>query len=118
MSLVKIDQIPAPIYELKNLKPLNAYSKKVIPLNAQIQTLKQLEVLYLNIDLTDRNTLAMLSKMKGLKTLSVWKLSDVPEGIEKLSFLEALTINKSKLNKEEQETLKKLLPNTKVAFII
>lgn len=112
----RIRKVSPAIYELNNLKSLSLYTKKYVSLEDKFIKLGNLNFFYLNIDLSNENTLKILSNMKNLNGIGVVNLSEIPQDIEKLSFIETLTIDKSKLNIQQRKKFKSLLPNTKITF--
>lgn len=117
LSKNKIDSLPNRIGTLTRLQILNVSGNKLVKLPDSIGELKNLKKL-----IASRNSLHALPKrigdLENLEVLDLWEndLSVFPEEMNKLKKLRWLDLRVILLNDEDQERIRKLLPNTKIFF--
>lgn len=140
LSKKKLKTFPLQILELKNLQELNLSKNKIDSLPKRIGTLTHLQILNVSgnklTELPDsigelknlkkliasRNLLYALPKrigdLENLEILDLWEnnLSVFPEEMSKLKKLRWLDLRVILLNDEDQERIRKMLPNTKIYF--
>ncbi len=135
-----LEHLPEQIGELKNLTHLNLWHSNLIQLPTQIGNLKNLTMLYLGstnlrslpVEIGELENLTYLSlNWNNLKTLpaeigklknliylglSENNLKTLPVEIGELKNLKYLDISENHFSEEEQEKIRKLLPNCEVVF--
>lgn len=117
LSKNKLDSLPEQIGMLVNLQILNLSGNRLQYLPDSIGELKNLKKL-----VASRNSLVALPKrigdLQNLEILDIWEndLSVFPEEMGKLKKLRWMDVRVILLNDEDQERLRKLLPNTKIFF--
>jgi Leucine-rich repeat (LRR) protein len=92
----KIKTIPDTLYSLKHLKRLDLRGNQLLRIAPEIEKLVELEFLYLN----DNPNLDFLPA----------------ESIGKLKNLKYLNVKGTKINRNQMETIKKLLPKTQIEY--
>lgn len=92
----KLKNIPDTLYTLKNLKRLDLRANQLLRVAPEIAQLTQLEFLYLN----DNPQLDFLPA----------------ESIGKLKNLKYLNVKGTKINRNQMEAIKKLLPKTQIEY--
>ncbi|MEO0334260.1 MAG: leucine-rich repeat domain-containing protein, partial [Bacteroidota bacterium] len=108
---------------ISQLPSLNLLEMKALQIDAlpeEISLLQQLSGIslndnpQLNIELLCRQ----LSQLKNLRILALMccRLTTLPQEISLLNTLEVLELGKNNISQEDQQKIKKLLPNTTVIF--
>lgn len=113
----QLDSLPAQIGELKHLTSLYLINNQLTTLPARIGELKNLT--YLGLSFNKLSTLpTQIGELKNLTYLDLNfnKLSSLPAQIGELKNLTFLDLRNNPISKEEQEKIRKLLPNCKVEF--
>ncbi|UKJ06307.1 leucine-rich repeat domain-containing protein [Solitalea lacus] len=113
----QINEIPSNIKNLKNLKELGLTLNAITTIPKELTELSNLK----SIDLTDNAGLQdinNLTKLKNLEFLYLYgcRLTKLPDNISDLKNLKELGLVGNSLDKNEQERIKKALPNCVVKF--
>ena len=117
LSKNKIKELPPQIGDLQNLERLNLSSNKLTALPEETGKLQSLVYLGLN-----RNLIESLPKgigsLSSLEVLELWdnELEIIPDEIGQLTKLKVLELRGILFSDEEQTRVKTLLPNTEVYF--
>ncbi|MCC5946193.1 MAG: leucine-rich repeat domain-containing protein [Bernardetiaceae bacterium] len=117
LSRGKIQAIPNEISKLKNLKNLNLSMNTIEKISPNIQTLKSLIALNLAFNKIEKlpNEIGKLESLRILE-LDGNKLTTIPKGLSQLKNLKVLSLTDNPIPYEEQEKIRKMLPNTEIKF--
>lgn len=115
-----IKEIPSEISQLTKLKRLSIGINPIKTIPTSLSELNNLEQLGL-VSLSDFNwteTFNIISKIKSLRRIGFPSsgLTKMPDGFEKLTQIKTFWINGNAFDSDEQERLKKLLPNSELEF--
>jgi len=114
----QITEIPSEIEYLKNIERLDLSFNDLIAMPEQIGKLKKLKF----IDLFSNKRMTALpksiGKLKQLENLNLGnnQIKELPHELIKLENLKELYLTGNPISAEEQEKIKKLLPNTDIIF--
>ena len=113
----KLTILPDTIGNLSQLKLLWLYNNKLNTLPDTIGNLSQLKELYLG----DNNLTTLPDTIGNLSQLNILyldnnNLTTLPDTIGNLSQLTYLSLYNNRLSKQEQQKIKRLLPNTEIIF--
>lgn len=117
LSKNNLKELPEEIGTLTNLQVLNISGNKLQYLPDSIGELKNLKKF-----VGSRNSLVALPKrigdLQNLEILDIWEneLSTFPDELSKLKKLRWMDLRVILLNDEDQERIRKLLPNAKIFF--
>jgi Leucine-rich repeat (LRR) protein len=120
LSSNQFTTLPVQIEELKNLRSLSLHSNQnldFIAVSIKLKGLKKLESLDLGFNqLTTLPT--QIGELKNLQSLDLYynQLTTLPTQIGELKNLRYLDLENNPIPKEEQEKIRKLLPNCKIQF--
>lgn len=117
LSKNSLKELPAEIATLSNLQYLIVNKNNLNILTPEIGKLKNLKVLYLNQNNLDALP-PQIGDLEKLEYLDVWdnNLSIFPEELNKLKKLKYLDLRAILINKQEQNRIQSLLPQTKIMF--
>lgn len=113
-----ITEIPAEIEYLKNIERLDLSFNDLTAMPEQIGKLKKLKF----IDLFSNKRMDVLpksvGKLKQLENLNLGnnQIKELPDELSKLENLKELYLAGNPISEEEQEKIKKMLPNTEIIF--
>ena len=114
---IKLTSLPDWIENLTNLTWLDLDDNQLTTLPDWIEKLTNLKKLYLSDNQLESlpDSIGNLTNLNSLD-LSDNKLTSLPNSIGNLKELNRLHLGKNPMSDEEQERIKKLLPNTKIYF--
>lgn len=106
------------IKNLKNLESLSLIKTGIRALPAEIGELKKLKSIQINYGMNLSSLPKEIGKLENLEYLNLFrnKLTTLPKEIGNLTHLKKLVLGENNFSKEEQQKIKKLLPNCKVDF--
>lgn len=115
MPYCKIKKLPDSISELKTVRYLNFTSNELKSLPHNIGEMKSIRSIYLNLNNIEElpDSICDLPCLKYLY-LENNKLSKLPENIYKLFNLQELVLSGNSIDEQEQERIKKALPNCEI----
>lgn len=110
--------IPDSIGRLTKLKTLILAKSKIQNIPAEIGKLKNLEYLFIGGGGKLTSVPAEIGQCRSLKKIDFFRnsLTSLPDQIGQLENLQYLNLIENKLNSDERERIKKLLPNCKIRF--
>ncbi|MCB0397750.1 MAG: leucine-rich repeat domain-containing protein [Flavobacteriales bacterium] len=117
MGRNRISKISPRISELTQLTELNMEKNELTELPGEIGALAHLKVL--NVNRNSLETLpAQIGDLTELEVLDLWsnEISTFPEELAQLKNLKVLDLRVIIVSDEDQQTLKEMLPDTKIHF--
>lgn len=111
----KISVLPAEIGQLKHLREFRISGNRLLYFEPQICALKELEVLDLSNNFIE-SIPEEIAQLSNLRALYLWSnlIGHLPMEVEELSTLKVLDLYHNDMNKEEQDQIKAMLPNTQI----
>lgn len=123
---IKIDCITFPcvvelspkISQLNNLEELHILKSSLTTLPNEIKSLSELKVLNIAGGGKLNSIPTSIGELQNLEKIDFWRnnLSTLPNSIAKLKKLKSLNLIENNFSLEEQEKIRKLLPNCEVKF--
>jgi len=117
LSKNAIKIIPTEISQLQNLQDLNFSANEIAAIPAQIGMLQNLVDLNLNRNLIEAIP-PEIGNLKNLEVFEMWdnELDSIPDEIKDLSKLRILELRGILFSQDDQNYIKKLVPNCRVYF--
>ena len=117
LSKNSLKEIPAIINQLQNLQDLNLSGNEITAIPASIGTMKNLIHINFNRNLIEAIP-PEIGTLQNLEVLEMWdnELDSVPDEIKNLNKLKILELRGILFSKDDQNYLKKLVPDARVYF--
>ncbi len=113
----KLSSIPLEISELKYLEEVNFSKNKIVEFPEGLTKCSQLKEIVLSQNELD-SLPASIGKLKQLERLDLWSnnLGFYPAELKDLVQLKELVLRVINMNKQQQQRIRRLLPNTQIHF--
>lgn len=117
LSKNSLKEIPAAISQLQNLQDINFSSNEITAIAASIGTMQNLIHINLNRNLIEAIP-PEIGNLQNLEILEMWdnELDSVPDEIKNLNKLKILELRGILFSQDDQNYIKKLVPNARVYF--